>query len=268
MYKLSKTVFLYSFAALSIPGISLGRDPVQVKFSPATQEYCHVLRFPVGWPMPVFVLQKDGTKHFPLPLDLADDYEFRVSGLLGTKFLVRGVEGYGFRSYTSNIYGADLSDPAGVAQPTSEEEWSSATPIRFAQEAVPGLSSYLAKSIKFMGQEFPKSGDKWDLHEGIVSPDRSVLTVQSWSGALGPGGSSDVPLGISLTFGRGPHGKLFFDFYNVDTGKKLITVTASFNTILPQEVFSKTRWVTERYFIIPLDFKRERCLVCEFGGRR
>lgn len=116
-----------------------------------------------------------------------------------------------------------------------------------------------------MGREFTKSGDKWD--GGIVSPDRRVLTVQSWSGALGPGGSSDIPLIFSLSFGRGPHGKLFFDFYSTDTGKKLITVTVSFNSVLPEEVFGKTGWVTERYFIIPLDFQRQRCVVCEFGAR-
>jgi len=113
-----------------------------------------------------------------------------------------------------------------------------------------------------------RTGDKWFSEEGRLSPDRSVLVVQRYSGKLGPGGS-DVPLDFSVIFKPGGnHGKLFFDFYETGTGKKLITVTASFGIILPEDAFVKTGWVTERYFIIPLDERRERCLVCEFGGAR
>jgi hypothetical protein len=61
---------------------------------------------------------------------------------------------------------------------------------------------------------------------------------------------------------------LFFDVYNTDTGKKVVTIAAGFAGIYPEEIFSKTEFLTERYFLIPLDERRERRLVCEFAGKR
>jgi hypothetical protein len=67
----------------------------------------------------------------------------------------------------------------------------------------------------------------------------------------------------------GAHGKLFFDVYNTNTAKKVITLTAKFGRrVLPEGAFEGTTWITDQYFIVPLDAKRERCLVCDFGRAR
>jgi len=70
-------------------------DVVEVNWNPTVREYCHVLRFPLGWQMPKFIPKKDGNLEVVPRFDLSADYEFRVVGLLGTRFLVRGVEDFG-----------------------------------------------------------------------------------------------------------------------------------------------------------------------------
>jgi hypothetical protein len=59
-------------------------------------------------------------------------------------------------------------------------------------------------------------------------------------------------------------GKLFMDVYDVDGGRKLVTIVGTYLNINPQAL-EQALWVTERYFILPLGEHRERCLVCEFG---
>ncbi len=236
---------------------------MEVKWDATTREYCHVLQFSMGWQMPPFVLLDSG-KEYPIPkFSLYDDYEFRVPGVLGTRFFARGVDKQVKKSYTINIYEADLSDP----QPASEDAWNSATPLSLVRRW-DGITrpSRNPKYVEFSGLRFTSSGDHWD--GSLISPDRAILLSESWSGTLGPGGVSDVPgdFSISLKFGNA-HGNLFFDVFSTDTGKKLIALRAHFASILPEEVFGKTGWVTERYFIVPLDERREHCLICDFGKR-
>jgi hypothetical protein len=256
---------------LITPGVGLAGDVVKVKFNAVVQEYCHVLKFPSGWQMPKSVLRKTGEAFIPAKFALSDDYEFRVRGLLGTRFLVRGVERVVNKYYTSSIYEADFSDPTGVAQPSSEEEWNAATSIAVSDYRFTGLTKALDKLSKrpeFKALDSKRKGDKWLASARQISPDLSLLVLQTSSGKLSRCGGSDVPGDFSpcLDF-RGNHGKLFFDIYRTDTLEKVVTITASFNTIRPDEAFEKTVWVTGRYFLIPLDERRERCLICDFGRK-
>jgi hypothetical protein len=256
-------------AGLLVPGTGSARDAVEVDFNAATQEYCHIVRFSLGWRMPQFVDQS-GRQDFLPKYSLYYDYEFRFPGLLSTTFLVRGVERIvGKSHYTTNLYSVDLSDPKAIAQPGSEEEWSSGTTITLRRDTSTSGARIVDRRSNYaelQGRRFVRTGDEWG--SARLSPDRSLLIVESWTGKLGPGGS-DAPGDTSITLGfERNRGKLFFDVYDADTGKKLITVTAKFNTIRPEENFEKTGWLTERYFFIPLDEWRERCLVCEFGRTR
>ncbi len=257
--RLKSVLVLGIFAA---PSVATARDVADLDLNTAAREYCHVLHFPSGWQatQPPFIFR------------LSDYYEFRVPGLQGTKFLVRGMQLQVNKYYTTNIYEADFSDPKGIALPTTEAEWQSGTPVNVSGDRFSGGSMLKAGSSNFEldGRQFTRTGAKWGALR--LSPDKSVLILESWSGTLGRcGGNNDTGPGAvfspCIDF-RGPHGKLFFDVYNAGTGKKLITLTAKFSKILPEDDFLKTGWVTERYFIIPLDEKRERCLVCEFGRAR
>ncbi len=63
-------------------------------------------------------------------------------------------------------------------------------------------------------------------------------------------------------------GKLYFDVFNANTGRKVVTIVATYLDVLPDTAVERTMWVTERYFIVPLGKHRERCLVCDFGRAR
>jgi hypothetical protein len=252
MNTLNRPTLLLAAAVLVASGLGTAADVVEVDLNAAAREYCHLLAFPLGWQTEKSVV--------PPKFGLADDYEFRVPGLQGSKFLVRGVQDLVGKYYTANIYGADFSDPKAVARPATEEDWKTAIVVPWQHWA----TSDVGRFIKSLGFRFEKSGkneDGW-----LLSPGRSVLVVESWSGTLTRCGGSDVPGGITPCIDLlGSRGMLFFDVYNAGTGRKVMTLTAKFRHILPDDDFLKAGWVTERYFIIPLDEKRERCLVCEFG---
>jgi hypothetical protein len=212
----------------------------------------------------MFVKEKYGSQLPVHKFSLYDDYEFRIPGVLGTRFLVRGIS-VPTKAYSLNIYAVYLFDPTAVPQPANEDEWNSATvvPLRYV-----GPADALLKYLRSLGHPFDASGDH-EKEAVSVSPDRAVVIKQSWSGTLGGPGSSDIPgdFSISLPFSR-PHGKLFLDVYDAESGKKLVTITTSFVNTYPENILGKTGWVTERYFFVPLDEKREKCLICDFGRSR
>lgn len=267
----NRTVSLVTWAALLTAETGLARDWVKVNFDSIVREHCHVVLFPLGWQTIPFVKNQLGDEQLVGKFKFGGaDFEFRVPGLLGTKFLVRGFipSLYYFtadhRTHTTNLYTVDLSDPKGLAQPASEAEWDSAALVPFRYTAP---ADAISKFIQSRGFQLAASGDHGEVDR--LSPDRAVVVMQSWKGTLGGSLGSDVPGDISIHWPLGnSHGKLYFDVYSTDTGKKLVTVSANFSIILPEDAFKQTGWLTERYFLIPLDDAMTRCLVCEFGRNR
>jgi hypothetical protein len=132
------------------------------------------------------------------------------------------------RDYTKNVYAVNLSDTKAIAQPASEDECSSAAvvPSRYT-----GQFAELTKFIQSLGFQFVTSGN-----HGRVSA------------ISGSGRAGHVPgMFIPNPFGGGSHAKLFFDAYSTSTGRKRVTVTASFSYILPEAAFRNTGWVTEQF---------------------
>jgi hypothetical protein len=195
------------------------------------------------------------------------DYEFRIPGVLGTRFLIRGVDkslNKGHYNYTTNIYKVDLSDPGGVPGLAEEEEWQSGTVVPdnrmfdFSRNFA-AISFHLQNDtpLAFRGLQFNKTGKVWEGQVARLSPDQSWIVLLSSSGRIA---KRDDFIGFE---GR-DKGRLFMDVYNVDTGKKLITIVGTYLNIDPSAL-NQALWVTERYFILPLGERRERCLVCDFG---
>jgi hypothetical protein len=241
---------------------------VDVKITPAIKEYCHIVRFPQGWAMMPFIENGDvlGTVT-PLQYVYESAYEFRVPGVLRTRFLVRGVDksyGKNHYHYTNNVYDVDLSDPKSVPRPATEKEWEDGTMIPDSRESngkTFANQRFLtnAQPLPFRGFLFAKSGDIWSGDWARLSPDHSWIVLLSSSGSVHSSHESQIELG----FGR-DKGKLFMDVYNVDTGKKLVTIVGTYLNINPAAL-DQALWVTERYFMLPLGEHRERCLVCDFG---
>src|ERR1700687_542566 len=99
MKRLSRFASLLACTSFMV-GTGSARDAVEVNLNAAVREYCHLVRFPSGWRL----------SGFSPNLGLRDDYEFRVSGPLGTRFLVRGVEELVREHFAINPCEGDFSD--------------------------------------------------------------------------------------------------------------------------------------------------------------
>jgi hypothetical protein len=117
------------------------------------------------------------------------------------------------------------------------------------------------QQAEFHGHQFIKTGNTWVLSNEAarLSPDQAWLGLQSTSG-----GDRQ----------RGPT-KVFLDVFSTDTGKNILTLEGVYSNGIGTSVYSidpdgyltKTAWLGERYFIVPLGSHKESCLVCEFAAR-
>jgi hypothetical protein len=259
-----KSKLVAGIAALVAAG-PLAADHIDVGVAPAMREYCHIVRFPQGWKVPIELGKSANEPGLIFHYEYSDDYEFRVPGLQGAKFLVAGLIQLPEPRYTTNKYEVDLPDPKAPVLSASVQAWQSATPIALKQEEVPTLSDPLQNQpISFNRFQLTKSGKAWAIYNSRVSPDKAWVVLQSWTGSADLG--SESSFGTCFPFGC--RGKIFLDVFNGTTGKKVLTIEGRYAGSSPDSLLSKTGWLTEGYFIVPLGEHRERCLVCEFGARR
>jgi hypothetical protein len=248
-----------SIAVFFIAALLQAASPIEIKMTPATLERCHILRFPQGWKVPVIMYES------VLYYGYDSKYEFRVADLLGTKFLIAGLI-LPEKKYTTNKYEVDLSDPKAPVLAVEDRVWDSATRIPVSQEStvktIPTLDPEY--QIQFKGKVCPKSGYYWATPSDAadrLSPDQAWLVLQSWTGSVDKGAEMHV-----FNWGWRYHGKVFFDVFNAETGKKVFTIEGTYSNFDQDSTLAQTFWVTERYFIVPLGEHRERCLVCEFAA--
>jgi len=232
-------------------------DFIDLKLPPALREYCHIVRFPKGWG---FQRPADEDEaFFGITYGYAD-YEFRVEGLLGTRFLVGAFTPYHGRHYDStNRYRLNLSDPSAPVLPASLQDWNAAAVVPLARKSLfSNFGVHYPEQATFNGFEYKKSGDRWILEKAAtrLSPDSSWLVLQSATRIKDHFPWVDYAL--------------FFDVFSTVTGRKLFTLQGTYPGIgdSPEGCLDKTAWLTERYFIVPLGRHRERCVVCEFALRR
>jgi len=229
---------------------------VEVRLPPEARPYCHTLTFSHGWTIP----RLEPRTGQPLSLSTeASDYEFRAEGVVGTKFLVAAfTEFVGENNYTTNRYRVDLSDHAAPATLVDLKTWNAARVIPFYRKSAfrPGPVPN-EKRLEFHSFTFEKTGEIWAQNFEAathLSPDQALLVLQSTAP-----GNAGAPV------------KVFFDFFNSDTGRKLFTLSGAFSALYGvgdvDGVLDKTGWVSDRFFIIPLGRKLDRCLVCDFGKR-
>jgi hypothetical protein len=235
-------------------------DFIDLKVTSSMPEYCHVVRFPSGWK-----IRGVDSAGESISIDHAySDYEFRVMGLLGTRFLVRAFTlQLGHRYETANAYMLDLSDATSAVLPASDQDWESAAVVPLGRKSIVpplGMAGYdwHDYQVAFNGFKLRKSGYFWPstyTSASRLSPDSAWVVLQS---------KTDGPKSLSISVYR-----VFFDVFRADTGSKLFTIEGSYSGYGDAEgCLEKTAWLSERYFIIPLGKRRERCLVCEFSARR
>jgi hypothetical protein len=227
---------------------------IEIKLTPAMSGYCHIISFPQGWAMP-----RLDDHHEPLIFDYANEYEFRVRGVLGTEFLV-GVfkKMVGHRYDAVNRYKVDLSHPSAPVLPISRAAWDASAVVPQTRKGIfpPGETMPSERRAEFHGFQFARTGDFWaQPSQGAsrLSPDQAWLVLQSMTGT-----PEHIP------------NKVFFDVFSAETGKKLLLIEGAYfsawGTYDPDGALDMTGWITERYFVVPLGEHKEQFMVCEFGG--
>ena len=224
----------------------------------AAAPYCHVVRFPQGWATRHFDAKAPQHLFFGSP---NSEYEFRVEGTLGTKFLAGAfTEFVGTNYYANNRYQVDLADRTAPVTAIGKKAWDTAAFVPMVRKNAfpPGGTVPNEKRLEYHGFLYDRTGKIWGQPSGYatrLSPDQAWLVLQS------------------TTDGAKPRfAKVFFDFFNAGTGQKLFTIEGAFSSINGGEpesdVLPRTGWVTERYFIVPLRKSIDHCLVCDFGRKK
>lgn len=230
-------------------------DSIELKLPPEVRERCHIVRFPRGWRIPP--IENYGQR---VGIDYRSEYEFRVSGLLGTRFLVGTyTAGINSRYYSANHYRVDLSDPTAHVATADPAEWDAAFVVPLSRKEI--LSTFgpgkPPNNVEFNGFPFTRSGS-WEaaFSWSRLSPDSSWLVLHS---------VSDEKVHFPWV-----DYSVFFDTFNARTGTKLFTLKGKYSGVgdAPFDVMERAAWLTERYFVIPLGKHKERCVVCEFVARR
>jgi len=232
-------------------------DFVDVKVTPATREYCHMVRFPHGWK-----IKGPDYNREPLYIDYnQSDYEFRAEGLQGTWFLVGVIKADVVRYDAANWYRVNLSDATAPVRPVSRKDWEAAAVVPLSRKSIVPYSlgmttqSWYDYQAVFNGFKFTKSGSRWAYseHASRLSPDSAWVVLQSKT--------EEAKSGFLPVY------HVFFDVYSTETGRKALTIEGRYTGLDdPDSCLKRTAWLTKRYFIIPSGRSRERCLVCEFSG--
>ena len=229
-------------------------NDLEIDLTPAVEEYCHIVKFPEAWVMPP---APDNAENDVFD-SIFSEYEFRIEGLQGTEFLIGGfTELFPPRLYTSNQFRLDLSNPAEPVRRATREAWNAGTVVRTSRRSVliPGPVPPNNR-IDFNGFQFKPSGEFLaQLYDAatMISPDQAWLVLQSRARK----GDDDGPTNVH------------FDLFDADMGRELVTIEGTFSTLGGDVdgALSKSGWVTERYFIVPLGRLLEKFMVCDFGER-
>lgn len=251
--RISISVMLIASAG-GFPAAELLVDHIDVTMTPGIRKYCHIVRFPQGWKIP----RVDAHGHLIGFSQCYSKHEFRMEGVLSSWFLVGAFTAdVGGRYDTTNRYRVNLSDPTAPIRSASSADWNAATVLPLIQKSVFVTELPDNEEPVFNGFRFTKSGARWPPSSGAsrLSPDSAWLVLQS-----------ETSMGMSKS-GFLYLYKIFFDVFNADTGKKVATIDARYSGLSDDQgdCFAYTGWLTERYFIVPLGERLERCLVCEFG---
>lgn len=113
----------------------------------------------------------------------SSDYEFRVEGVLGTRFLAGAFAPEGRHRYDStNRYRVDLSDSTAPLLRASEDDWKAAAVVPLVRKSIFIVyGGHPPEYAVFDGRQYSKSGTRWlyPYTASRLSPDSAWLVLQS-----------------------------------------------------------------------------------------
>ena len=164
--------------------------------------------------------------------------------------------------YSDNQFAVSL-DGAYRVREVSVEEWNTATKVIHSYRIINSFDkSQTTEGVQYKGRLYRKSGDSWGNQVALVSPRGTWIAVFSWSSKDKPDPGWIPGLGGGGEPGRG---EVFVDVYSVASGEKVISARSPYGSkpggFAPSMLFSGSLWIEDRYFIMPLNWWLEDCLV-------
>lgn len=164
--------------------------------------------------------------------------------------------------YSDNQFAVSV-DGAYRVRRAGAEEWNAATKVVHSYHVLHSFqNSQNNEGVQYKDRLYRKSGESWGNVVALVSLRGTWIAIFSWS-------SKDKPdRGMLPGFPAGDEpgrGEVFVDVYNVASGEKVISARSPYGTkpggFAPSMLFSGSVWIEDRYFIMPLNWWLEDCLV-------
>lgn len=168
--------------------------------------------------------------------------------------------------FSVNHYSVSLNGTFAV-RPATEQEWKSAAKLLHSKRQIRGNDikgpgsrpdTHTAEAVMYDGKSFAKSGKSWGRTAALVSPKGKWLAVFSHTSREPPPRPPALP---SLGQAEAGNGDLFFDIYDVASGKRVLTTKTPFDNNAPSLLFGDAFWVEDQYLVAPLDIASESCLL-------
>jgi hypothetical protein len=117
------------------------------------------------------------------------------------------------------------------------------------------------EGVKYNDRLYRKSGESWGNEVTLVSPRGTWIAVFSYTGRKEPQPLFPI-FGPNTEPGRG---EVFLDLYDISSGERVIAARVSYGGTkgghAPSMLFSHSLWVGDSYFVMPLDWQLDACLV-------
>jgi hypothetical protein len=172
------------------------------------------------------------------------------------------VESPNYDYYSDNQFAVSLDGAFRVRESTTEE-WNAATKPLHSYHVISSFKNgqVAGDGVQYNGHLYRKSGESWGTEVALVSPRQTWIAVLSYTSREKPDPGFIPGLGGS----EPGHGEVFLDLYNVSSGVKVIGARSPYggtgSGFAPSMLFGASLWVEDRYFIMPLDWVLDGCLL-------
>lgn len=164
--------------------------------------------------------------------------------------------------YSDTRYAVALGGGVQV-RPATVEEWDAAEKVLHSYRFIQTFQNprVTEEGVRHDGHLFRKTGESWGNEAALVSPRGTWIAVFSYASRERP-----KPAVIPGFGGTEPgHGEVFLDLYDTTSGARVISARAPYGGrgggFAPSMLFGDSLWVEDRYFIMPLDWVLDACLV-------
>jgi len=182
--------------------------------------------------------------------------------LFGTEVSDFPVKAPNYDYFSDNQFAVSLDGAFRVREATSNE-WNTAAKPLHSYHIVSSIKNeqVTRDGVRYTGHLYRKSGESWGNEAALVSPRKTWIAIFSYTSREKPNPGFIPGLGSN----EPGHGEVFLDLYSVSTGERVIAARSPFggtgSGFAPSMLFGASVWVEDRYFIMPLDWILDRCLL-------